>query len=69
MAMTDTDLLVSLKTPAALNHSTILRYKVQMGYIDTDINWVDLADDIKHEYVMVDNLHHSHGYKSPPGPR
>merc|ERR1712147_370662 len=38
-------------------------YKVQMGYIDTDIDWVDLADDIKHEYFVVDNLRPSHGYK------
>jgi len=34
-----------------------------MGYIDTDIDWVDLADDIKHEYFVVDNLRPSHGYK------
>merc|ERR1711976_841223 len=38
-------------------------YKVQMGYIDTDIDWVDLADDIRHEYFVVDNLRPSHGYK------
>jgi len=34
-----------------------------MGYIDTDIDWVDLADDIRHEYYVVDNLRPSHGYK------
>jgi len=62
-AMTDTDILLSWNTPAVLNHSAILCYKVQMGYIDTDIDWVDLADDIKHEYFVVDNLRPSHGYK------
>merc|ERR1711971_208366 len=62
-AMTDTDILLSWKTPAVLNHSPVLCYKVQMGYIDTDIDWVDLADDIKHEYFVVDNLRPSHGYK------
>ena len=31
--------------------------------IDTDIDWVDLADDIRHEYYVVDNLRPSHGYK------
>ena len=30
---------------------------------DTDIDWVDLADDIRHEYFVVDNLRPSHGYK------
>merc|ERR1739844_441501 len=62
-AMTDTDILLSWTTPAALNHSPVMCYKVQMGYIDTDIDWVDLADDIKHEYFVVDNLRPSHGYK------
>merc|ERR1719330_80389 len=62
-AMTDTDILLSWKTPAVLNHSPVLCYKVQMGYIDTDIDWVDLADDITHEYFVVDNLRPSHGYK------
>jgi serine/threonine protein kinase len=62
-SMTDTDILISWKTPSQLNHSPISCYKVQMGYIDTDIDWVDLADDIKHEYFVVDNLRPSHGYK------
>merc|ERR1719436_1233835 len=62
-AMTDTDILLSWQTPAQLNHSPVICYKVQMGYIDTDIDWVDLADDIKHEYFVVDNLRPSHGYK------
>jgi len=62
-AMTDTDILLSWQTPSLLNHSAVLCYKVQMGYIDTDIDWVDLADDIKHEYFVVDNLRPSHGYK------
>merc|ERR1711997_695053 len=62
-AMTDTDILISWKTPSQLNHSPVGCYKVQMGYIDTDIDWVDLADDIKHEYFVVDNLRPSHGYK------
>merc|ERR1719400_2405559 len=53
-AMTDTDILLSWQTPAVLNHSPVLCYKVQMGYIDTDI---------KHEYFVVDNLRPSHGYK------
>ena len=39
-AMTDTDVLLSWKTPSRLNHSAVLCYKVQMGYIDTDIDWV-----------------------------
>lgn len=30
---------------------------------DTDIDWVDLADDIKHEYFVVDSLRPSQGYK------
>lgn len=30
---------------------------------DTDIDWVDLADDVRHEYMVVDNLRPSHGYK------
>lgn len=62
-AMTDTDILLSWQTPAVLNNSPVMCYKVQMGYIDTDIDWVDLADDIKHEYFVVDNLRPSHGYK------
>merc|ERR1719244_817290 len=62
-AMTDTDIRLSWQTPAVLNNSPVLCYKVQMGYIDTDIDWVDLADDIKHEYFVVDNLRPSHGYK------
>merc|ERR1719195_2541879 len=62
-AMTDTDILISWKTPSALNHTPVTCYKVQMGYIDTDIDWVDLADDIRHEYYVVDNLRPSHGYK------
>merc|ERR1712055_696309 len=62
-AMTDTDILLSWQTPSLLNHSAVLCYKVQMGYIDTDIDWVDLADDITHEYFVVDNLRPSHGYK------
>eukprot|EP00094_Tigriopus_californicus_P003329 TCALIF_03202-PA protein Name:"Similar to unc-89 Muscle M-line assembly protein unc-89 (Caenorhabditis elegans)" AED:0.27 eAED:0.27 QI:0/0.83/0.76/0.92/0.91/0.88/25/216/2842 len=62
-AMTDTDMLLSWKTPSRLNHSPIICYKVQMGYIDTDIDWVDLADDIKHEYFVIDNLRPSNGYK------
>merc|ERR1712112_783603 len=62
-AMTDTDILLSWQTPSVLNHSAVICYKVQMGYIDTDIDWVDLADDIKHEYFVVDNLRPSHGYK------
>ena len=32
-------------------------------FLDTDIDWVDLADDIRHEYYVVDNLRPSHGYK------
>ena len=36
-AMTDTDILLSWKTPARLNHSPIICYKVQMGYIGKDI--------------------------------
>lgn len=32
-AMTDTDMLLSWKTPSRLNHSPIICYKVQMGYI------------------------------------
>merc|ERR1719323_2386681 len=62
-AMTDTDILLSWKTPQILNHAPVIAYKVQMGYIDTDIDWVDLADDIRHEYYVVDNLRPSHGYK------
>merc|ERR1719479_597220 len=62
-AMTDTDILLSWKTPVQLNHAAVIAYKVQMGYIDTDIDWVDLADDIRHEYYVVDNLRPSHGYK------
>ena len=32
-AMTDTDILLSWKTPSNLNHAPIIAYKVQMGYI------------------------------------
>merc|ERR1712061_78576 len=62
-AMTDTDILLSWQTPSQLNHAPVICYKAQMGYIDTDIDWVDLADDIRHEYYVVDNLRPSHGYK------
>ena len=31
--MTDTDILISWKTPSALNHTPVTCYKVQMGYI------------------------------------
>ena len=34
-AMTDTDILISWKTPSALNHTPVICYKVQMGYIGT----------------------------------
>ena len=34
-----------------------------INFPDTDIDWVDLADDIRHEYYVVDNLRPSHGYK------
>ena len=56
-AMTDTGILLSWQAPA------VLCYKIQMGYIDTDIDWVDLADNIKHVYFVVDNLRPSDGYK------
>lgn len=32
-AMTDTDVLLSWRTPTRLNHSPVICYKVQMGYI------------------------------------
>ena len=32
-AMTDTDILLSWKTPQILNHAPVIAYKVQMGYI------------------------------------
>lgn len=32
-AMTDTDILLSWKTPNLLNHAPVIAYKVQMGYI------------------------------------
>ena len=32
-AMTDTDILLSWRTPAQLNHAPVIAYKVQMGYI------------------------------------
>ena len=32
-AMTDTDILLSWKTPAQLNHTPVIAYKIQMGYI------------------------------------
>ena len=32
-AMTDTDILLSWKTPSQLNHAPVIAYKVQMGYI------------------------------------
>lgn len=32
-AMTDTDILLSWKTPVSLNHAPVIAYKVQMGYI------------------------------------
>jgi hypothetical protein len=31
--MTDTDILLSWKTPSTLNHAPVIAYKVQMGYI------------------------------------
>ena len=37
-AMTDTDILLSWKTPGRLNHSPIICYKVQMGYIGNVIH-------------------------------
>ena len=37
--------------------------KICRIFLDTDIDWVDLADDIRHEYYVVDNLRPSHGYK------
>ena len=36
---------------------------INIPVADTDIDWVDLADDIRHEYYVVDNLRPSHGYK------
>ena len=36
---------------------------INIPVTDTDIDWVDLADDIRHEYYVVDNLRPSHGYK------
>jgi hypothetical protein len=37
--------------------------KLVFVFSDTDIDWVDLADDIRHEYFVIDNLRPSHGYK------
>ncbi len=36
-AMTDTDILLSWKTPVTLNHAPVIAYKVQMGYIGKKI--------------------------------
>ena len=44
-------------------NSFILLYFFLHDITDTDIDWVDLADDIRHEYFVVDNLRPSHGYK------
>jgi len=42
----------------------VSRYSLQTFLLpDTDIDWVDLADDIRHEYFVIDNLRPSHGYK------
>ena len=32
-AMTDTDILLSWRTPMQLNHTPVIAYKIQMGYI------------------------------------
>ena len=45
------------------HRSTLLNYIKFVSISDTDIDWVDLADDIKHEYFVIDNLRPSHGYK------
>ncbi|QQP37762.1 Muscle Mline assembly protein unc89like, partial [Caligus rogercresseyi] len=29
----------------------------------TDIDWIDISEDIRHEYLVVDNLRPAHGYK------
>ncbi|XP_040572571.1 protein Obscurin [Lepeophtheirus salmonis] len=63
VAMTDTDILISWTTPTKLNNAPVISYKVQMGHIDTDIDWIDVSEDIRHEYLVVDNLRPAHGYK------
>ena len=50
-----------------MHHSDLYYYVMgkvtSFSVVDTDIDWVDLADDIRHEYYVVDNLRPSHGYK------
>jgi len=45
-AMTDTDILLSWKTPAILNHAPVISYKVQMGYIGMQN---DTFEDLKNK--------------------
>ena len=42
-AMTDTDILLSWKTPQILNHAPVIAYKVQMGYIGTILKKIFIA--------------------------
>ena len=39
-AMTDTDILLSWKTPSQLNHAPVIAYKVQMGYIGKLLTYI-----------------------------
>ena len=49
-AMTDTDILLSWRTPMQLNHTPVIAYKIQMGYIG---KWIPITWRVKYVKVVI----------------
>ena len=52
-AMTDTDILLSWKTPAQLNHTPVVAYKIQMGYIGELLQFLKSEKSISHSLTYM----------------
>ena len=52
-AMTDTDILLSWKTPQILNHAPVIAYKVQMGYIGTMLKKLFIAKNLQSFFLIT----------------
>ena len=52
-AMTDTDILLSWKTPAQLNHTPVIAYKIQMGYIGELLQFLKSEESISHSLTYM----------------
>ena len=52
-AMTDTDILLSWKTPAQLNHTPVIAYKIQMGYIGELLQFLRSEKSFSHSLTSM----------------